>query len=292
MELLRVVKLSLSYGEQIVLNHIDFSIEKGKIIGLLGPNGAGKSSIIRILAGLVNPGSGVLYFHGKKKKHFSELRNCCGYLIESPAFYPYLSAKQNLKLINKINHGTKDIDQILVEVGLVNVGKKKVKHFSTGMRQRLAIAQAMMRDVELLILDEPFNGLDPNGFQDLISILKGFKAKGITVMVSSHLLNELEEFADVFVLIKKGEIAFQIDKKELFASKKRVAFTFENSPNQKAMAYFENKKAIFESETNVVLKVNPNEIAGMVQDLVAMQCVPVNVEMKNVLQEKYLEITS
>jgi len=292
MELLKVDNLSLSYGEQVILHHIDFSIEKGKIIGLLGPNGAGKSSIIRILAGLVVPKSGDLFFHNKKKKYFAELRNSCSYLIDSPSFYPYLSAKQNLKLINRINYGNKDIDEILVKVGLGDVGKKKVKHFSTGMKQRLAIAQVMMRDVELLILDEPFNGLDPNGFQDLISILEEFKAKGTTVVVSSHLLNELEEFADVFILLKKGAIAFQIEKKELLKSKKRVAFTFEDRPNPEAMKCLEDKKALFESDIKVVLKLNPDDIAGMVQDLVAVQCVPINVEMKNVLQQKYLEITS
>lgn len=292
MELLKVESLTLSYGEHMILNNIDFSFEEGKIIGLLGPNGAGKSSIIKVLAGLVFPESGVLYFHDSKKKHFSELRDSCGYLIDSPAFYPYLSAKQNLKLIHRINGGRKNIDKILIDVGLGAAGKKKVKHYSTGMKQRLAIAQAMMRDVELLILDEPFNGLDPNGFQDLISLLKGFKAKGKTVVVSSHLLNELEEFADVFILLRKGEIAFQIDKKELLKSKKHVALTFEERLNPEAIAYVEGKQAIFESEIKVILKVNPNEIAGIVQDLVSMQSVPINVEMKNVLQEKYLEITS
>ena len=291
MELLKVEDLSLNYGQQKVLNHISFSFEKGKIIGLLGPNGAGKSSIIKILAGLVFPKSGRLYYREARKKNFSDLRDHCSYLIDSPAFYPYLSGKQNLKLINRINNSKSDIDVILRQVGLASAGKKKVKNYSTGMKQRLSVAQAMMRNSELLILDEPFNGLDPNGFQDLMSVLRELNKKGTTIVVSSHLLNELEQFAEVFILLYKGEVAFQTDKKQLLAAKKSVAFTFEKRPNQEAKVYFEGKETSFESETKVILKLDPNEIAQVVQELVALECTPINVEIKNILQGKYLEIT-
>jgi ABC-2 type transport system ATP-binding protein len=291
MELLKVEDLSLNYGRQKVLNHISFSFEKGKIIGLLGPNGAGKSSIIKILAGLVFPKSGILYYREARKMSFSELRDHCSYLIDSPAFYPYLSGKQNLKLINRINNSKSDIDGILTQVGLASARKKKVKNYSTGMKQRLSVAQAMMRNSELLILDEPFNGLDPNGFQDLMSLLRELNKKGTTIVVSSHLLNELEQFAEVFILLYKGEVAFQTDKKQLLTAKKSVAFTFEKKPDQKAMVYFEGKETSFESETKVILKLDPNEIAKVVQELVALRCTPINIEIKNILQEKYLEIT-
>ena len=159
------------------------------------------------------------------------------------------------------------------------------------MKQRLSVAQAMMRNSELLILDEPFNGLDPNGFQDLMSVLRELNNKGTTIVVSSHLLNELEQFAEVFILLYKGEVAFQTDKKQLLAAKKSVAFTFEKRPNQEAKVYFEGKETSFESETKVILKLDPNEIAKVVQELVALECTPINVEIKNILQEKYLEIT-
>jgi len=291
MEFLKVEDLSLCYGKQQILNHISFSFEKGKIIGLLGANGAGKSSIIKILAGLVFPKSGLLFFRESQKKQFSELRNHCSYLIDSPAFYPFLSGRQNLNLINKISRSKNNTDEILYKVGLEKVGKKKVKYYSTGMKQRLAIGQAMMRNSELLILDEPFNGLDPNGFQDLIKILKDLNKKGTTIVVSSHLLNELEQLADVFILLHKGEVAFQIDKKELFRSKKNVAFTFEREPDQKAREYIETMEFFFQSGTKVILKLDPDAISKVVQDLVAMHCVPVKVEMNNILQEKYLEIT-
>lgn len=290
-EILKVEGLSLLYGKQQVLNRVSFSFKKGKIIGLLGPNGAGKSSIIKILAGLVFPESGTLFYENEPKKRFSELRDHCSYLIDAPAYYPYLSGRQNLKLIQKIHDSACDIEELLSKVGLGGAGKKKVRHYSTGMKQRLAIAQAMMRDSVLLILDEPFNGLDPNGFQDLIVLLKGLNDRGATIVVSSHLLNELEEFADEFILLHKGEIAFQIDKDALMKAKKKVAFTFENKPETKALTLLKKRGGSFESDTKVVLKLDPNEIATMVQELVALQCIPVNVETKNILQEKYLEIT-
>ncbi|MGB5322520.1 ABC transporter ATP-binding protein [Lutimonas sp.] len=291
MDILRVEDLSLAYGSQRVLIDISFSIKKGKIVGLLGPNGAGKSSIIKILAGLVFPETGTLYFDEKKQHHFAELRTHCSYLIDAPAFYPYLSGRQNLKLINRINNVDADIDETLLKVGLADSGKKKVKHFSTGMKQRLAIAQAMLRNSPLLILDEPFNGLDPNGFQDLISLLKDLNNEGTTIIVSSHLLNELEQFADDFILLHNGAIALHITKDELIKSKKKVAFTFEQSVNSETLTYLENMSAVFETDHKVILNLNPDQIAATVQELVRLECIPVNVEMKNILQEKYLDLT-
>lgn len=292
MDILQVEDLSLAYGKQKVLNHISFSLKKGKIIGLLGPNGAGKSSIIKILAGLVYPETGKLYFENSPRKYFSELRDACSYLIDSPAFYPYLSGKQNLALINRINNKKNNVDEVIEKVGLSHAGNKKLKHYSTGMKQRLSIAQAMLRNSPLLILDEPFNGLDPNGFQDLISLLIGLNNKGTTIFVSSHLLNELEQFADDFILLHNGEIAFHIDKEELLRTKKNVAFSFESIPNTEAAEYLNQLDSVFENKTKVIIKLDPDQIAKVVQALVELNCVPINVEMKNILQEKYLEITA
>jgi ABC-2 type transport system ATP-binding protein len=291
-DLVRIEDLSLSYGRQKVLNHLGFSIERGRIVGLLGPNGAGKSSIIKIMAGLVFPNTGQLFYDGKQLFEFSELREKCSYLIDAPAFYPYLSGQQNLKLIERINKSKADIESILRKVGLETTGTKKVKHYSTGMKQRLAIAQAMLKNSTLLILDEPFNGLDPNGFQDVILLLRELNRKGATIVVSSHLLNELEQFADDFILLHKGEIAFHISKDELNRSKKNVAFTFDQRPGDNGLEYLDKNNGVFENDKKVVVKLFPDQIASTVQELVRLKCTPVNVEMKNILQEKYLEITS
>ncbi len=290
--ILKVENLSLNYGKQEVLKAISFSIEKGQIIGLLGPNGAGKSSIIKILAGLVFPKSGALYMDGELKTSFSELRNHCGFLIDSPAFYPFLSAKKNLQLIKKINKSNVNLEQLLQKVGLSYVNSKKVKNFSTGMKQRLAVAQAIMQNPKILILDEPFNGLDPNGFQDLIYLLKTLNKKGTTIIVSSHLLNELEQFADAFILLHQGKIALNTTKSELINSKKKVAFTFEIDPKVEAHEYLKKMNVVFENPTLAILYLSPNKIANVINKLVELKSTPINVETHTLLQEKYLNITA
>ena len=224
MKILEVKDLSLHYGDQSILKNISFSVEKGKIIGLLGPNGAGKSSILKILAGLVFPEKGSASIEGKSLKSFSELRSHCGYLIDAPSFYPYLSAIQNLKLIKKINNSSVDLAALLTMVGLGSVDRKKVKYFSMGMKQRLAIAQALLRSPRILILDEPFNGLDPNGFQDLIKLLEDLNKSGITIFISSHLLNELEQLSDYFILLHKGNI--ELDSEKLPATFEKIPKIF------------------------------------------------------------------
>lgn len=291
MNMLEVVDLSLRYGDQQVLNHISFSVEKGKIIGLLGPNGAGKSSILRILAGLVFPETGCLKIEGKSQKSFSDLRSYCGYLIESPSFYPYLSAIQNLKLIKKINSCDVDLNELLSKVGLEETNNKKVKHFSMGMKQRLAIAQALLRSPEILILDEPFNGLDPHGFQDLINLLKDLNKKGITIIVSSHLLNELEQLSDYFILLHHGNVEMNISKTELLKSKNNIAFTLLDALSIDVLNYLEELNATIESEYRVIVRLNPDEVATVVKKLVEMNSTPIKVETLTILQEKYLEIT-
>lgn len=292
MEILKVENLSLKYGNQTILDHVSFSIKNGQIIGLLGPNGAGKSSIIKILAGLVFPKTGKLYLNGSLQKKFSDLRKYCGYLIDSPSSYPYLTAKQNLNLIKRINKSDINLDNLLVKVGLPEVNKKKVKYFSTGMKQRLSIAQALLRSPEILILDEPFNGLDPNGFQDVLHLLKELNNNGITIIVSSHLLNELEQFADSFILIHNGKIALEICKETIKESKKRVAFTFEKNPSGLAVDYITNLDGIFDVETKAIIRLKPNEIAEVVNNLVNLKSTPVNVETLTILQEQYIEITA
>ena len=291
MQVLKVDNLSLAYGKQEILRSISFSIKKGEIVGLLGPNGAGKSSIIKILAGLVFPKTGKLYFEDKNLESFSELRNYCGYLIESPSFYPFLSAAQNLNLVKKINKCDSNIDNLLEKVGLKEVGNKRVKFFSTGMKQRLAIAQSILRDPEILILDEPFNGLDPNGFQELINLLIVLNKNGTTIIVSSHLLNDLEQFADSFILMHHGNIELNISKKELLRSNKKVAFTFENSPSGEVLEYLKTKHAKPDDANRVVIELSPNEIANIVNKFVALNSTPINIETLTLLQDKYLEIT-
>ncbi len=292
MHLLRVDGLSLSYGRQQILNDISFSFDRGKITGLLGPNGAGKSSIMKILGGLVSPDAGTIEKEGTKLRDFSMLREYCSYMIDSPSFYPYLSGRQNLELIRRIAGRQTKLDELMLRVGLDPGSNKRVKNYSTGMKQRLAIAQAMIRDVELLILDEPFNGLDPNGFQDVIRLLKELNQSGKTIVVSSHLLNELEQFADSFILLHQGNIALNIEKSDLLKSNKKVVLTFEREPGDKARELIREHGHFDEDLLRAAVELRPGDIAGMVERLVELKAVPVNLETQNLLQEKYLEITA
>lgn len=291
MNILEVENLSLRYGSQQVLNHISFSIEKGKIIGFLGPNGAGKSSILRILSGLVFPETGNIKIKNESQKSFCKLRSYCGYLIDSPSFYPYLSAKQNLRLIKKMNKSNANLDELLIKVGLADTHSKKVEFFSMGMKQRLAIAQALLHSPEMLILDEPFNGLDPNGFQDLINLLKELNEKGITIIVSSHLLNELEQLADHFILLHEGNIELDISKTELLKSKNKIAFTFKSELNEETFEYLQRLKVDSVGKNKFIVRLNSDEVEKVVKKLVEINSIPIAVQTLTVLQEKYLEIT-
>jgi ABC-type multidrug transport system ATPase subunit len=247
---------------------------------------------MKILAGLVFPDSGSVKMNGQVMTDFSRLRNSCSYMIDSPSFYPFLSGRKNLELICRILGKTVDLEGLMTEVGLEPSSKKRVKNYSTGMKQRLAIAQAMVSDADLLILDEPFNGLDPNGFQDVITLLKDLNARGKTIVVSSHLLNELEQFADAFILLHNGNIALEIEKSSLLRTNKKVVFTFGEQLNKEAREFIIGRGQISHEGLSAVLELRPAEIANTVERLVALKAIPVNVETQNILQEKYLEITA
>ncbi len=292
MDMLHVEGLSLRYGKQQVLSDISFSFERGKITGLLGPNGAGKSSIFKVLAGLVHPDSGSVEKNGEPFGDFARLRSSCAYMIDSPAFYPYLSGLQNLQLISRVLDVKKDLRELMERVGLDPDSNKRVRNYSTGMKQRLAIAHSMMHDADLFLLDEPFNGLDPNGFQDLIVLLKELNETGATIVVSSHLLNELEQLADEFILLHRGRIALDISKEDLMKSKKKVWFVFDSSLSGEALKLIDEFGIYNPEDRTALLELEPGKIAQTVEHLVSLGAVPVNVETQNLLESKYLEITA
>ncbi|URZ05176.1 ABC transporter ATP-binding protein [Clostridium felsineum] len=197
---------------------IDLKIKKGTIYGFLGPNGAGKSTTIRMLLGLVKPTSGSIKVLGKNIEiEREEILKNVGALVESPSYYAHLTAYENLEITRKILKLQKsEITRVLDFVKLSEVRNKKVKEFSLGMKQRLGIAQALMGDPELIILDEPTNGLDPSGIHEIRDLIKALpKEKGSTVIVSSHILSEIELMADEIGIIKKGELLYQGNIEEL-----------------------------------------------------------------------------
>lgn len=291
MHQLQVNRLSLSYGKQSVIKDVSFSIKKGSIIGLVGPNGAGKSSILKVLAGLVYPDDGELIYYDDTI-NFNTLKTHAGFHIDSPSFYPFLSALDNLKILMRMNNLKIDLEKLLDKVGLSTAGRKKVRHFSTGMKQRLAIAQTLLRSPELLVLDEPFNGLDPNGFLDLMTLLRQLNEEGMTIMVSSHLLNELEQLANHFILLHNGQIALDVKKQHLQQLNNTIQLEFNTTVNEKGLKLFEAYETKRISNTSFEAKLPSDQVGMLVKNLVDVNCVPTRVNTLTLLQQKYLEITA
>jgi len=216
---LQTVGLTKQYGTQFAVNDLNVNVEQGKIYGLLGRNGAGKTTAIRMVTGLLKPTSGDVILFGEKMR--TPTKQCfrrIGALIESPAFYENLTAKENLKIIADLR-GTQSknsIEKALELVNLENETKKKVKQFSLGMKQRLGIAMAMMHNPEFIILDEPTNGLDPIGIQQIRLLIKKLSAEnGVTVLISSHILSEIEQMADKVGIIDKGVLVEELTMDEI-----------------------------------------------------------------------------
>lgn len=213
--ILKTKGITKRYKKQEALKDMEICVEKNTVYGLLGPNGAGKSTLLKIIMGIIRPTEGEVFFDGHKFSR-KDLEDISG-LIETAPLYENLTAIENLK-VRTIVLGLPDsrIDEVLKIVGLENTGKKKAKHFSMGMKQRLGIAIALLNNPKLLILDEPTNGLDPFGIQELRELIKSFPQKGITVIISSHILSEIEQVAQHIGIISGGILGYQgeIDTEE------------------------------------------------------------------------------
>ncbi len=203
--ILTVNNLTKKFGALTAVKDLSFHIEKGNVYGILGPNGSGKSTTLGIVLNVVNRTSGTFsWFDGVTSTH-NALKKV-GAIIERPNFYPYMSAVQNLKLVCKIKEVPNDkIEEKLELVGLLDRKESKFRTYSLGMKQRLAIASALLNDPEILILDEPTNGLDPQGIHQIREIIKKIAAKGTTILLASHLLDEVEKVCSHVVILRKGK---------------------------------------------------------------------------------------
>ena len=206
--ILQIKNLKKTYKKSTLLDNVSINVRKNTVYALLGPNGAGKSTTLKIIAGMLKKTSGEILFNGKPwiREDLIDI----GSLIENAPLYGNLTAKENLEVITTILGLPKArIKEVLKIVGLTNTGNKKVMHFSMGMKQRLGIALAILNQPKLLILDEPTNGLDPIGIQELRDLIKSFPQQGITVLLSSHLLSEVEHLADDIGIISNGKIGYE-----------------------------------------------------------------------------------
>ena len=211
--MIQTKNLNKSYKKQEVNKDISLLVPKNSIYGLLGPNGAGKSTLLKMLTGMINPTSGEIIYKEKPWSRNDLLE--IGSLIEQSPIYENLTARENLKVRTLLyNLPDSRIEDVLEIVNLTNTGNKKAGKFSMGMKQRLGIAIALLNNPKLLILDEPTNGLDPIGIGDLRELIKSFPKKGITVIISSHILSEVEQIADHIGIISNGRLLYQEEIKE------------------------------------------------------------------------------
>lgn len=211
-EIIRIEGLAKRFGGRYAIRNLSFGIGRGDLFGFLGPNGAGKSTTLYILLGLVRPDAGQATIFGKPPSDLNGVRRRVGTLIESSAFYPHLTARKNLEMSARLlgDDAIKTVPEVLERMGLANAADVKVRNYSSGMCQRLGIARALLGSPDLLILDEPTNGLDPEGKEATWRILEDFtQRQGKTALVSSHLLHEVEEYCNRVCVIREGEaVAF------------------------------------------------------------------------------------
>lgn len=206
--MLETTELCKKFWRQKAVDHVSLHIQKNSVYGLLGPNGAGKSTILKMMTGILHPTSGAIEFNGKPWSR--ESLKQIGALIEMPPLYENLTAYENLKVRTKLLGLDKSrIAEVLQTVSLTDTGRKRAGQFSLGMKQRLGIAVALLNNPKLLILDEPTNGLDPVGIEELRELIRSFPKKGITVILSSHILSEVQQMADHVGIIANGMLGYE-----------------------------------------------------------------------------------
>lgn len=204
---LQISGLTKRYGRIEAVNKLDLNITSGQVFGLLGPNGSGKSTTLGMILGVVNPSSGSYMWYGKQSGH--SIRQQIGAILEHPIFFPHLSAVQNLRIATEIKQVSRSrIPEVLEWVGLQERQNDKFNSYSLGMKQRLAIASALLSDPKVLILDEPTNGLDPLGIADIRALILRIAAEGKTIILASHLLDEVQKVCTDFCVLKQGNLIF------------------------------------------------------------------------------------
>ena len=241
-EILVTRGLTKRYGNHLAVDHVELSIQKGQIYGLVGRNGAGKTTIIRMVTAQTVPTEGeVSLFGASGERELSKMRARTGAMVETPSFYPYLTARQNLEYyrIQRGIPGRRVVDEVLEEVDLAGTGKKTFKNFSLGMKQRLGLALALMNRPDLLLLDEPINGLDPEGIVEFRNLLLRLnQERQTTILISSHILSEIALLADDIGIIDKG-VLLEEESLEEMERKNRRYIRFIVSDSRKAAEILE-----------------------------------------------------
>ena len=257
-----------------LLKNINLKVPEGSIFGFLGKNGAGKTTTLKLILGLLKIQQGDVSIFGQTlAKHRISILKEIGSLIESPSFYGHLSARDNLMILQKIYQCPKErIEEVLAVVGLADVGKKKVHQFSLGMKQRLSIGIALLHQPKLLILDEPTNGLDPNGIIEIRTLLKNINAKfGTTIIISSHLLSEIEKMVSHLAIINEGTLVFQGAFDALKLKQKELAtikIETNDLPETCEILIARGLQPTIKQEAVIIKSVAPSELAQIIKTLI------------------------
>ena len=297
MNIIETHDLCKQYGNTLRVAHLDLDVPEGSIYGFLGPNGAGKSTTLKMILGLVRPTAGNIKVLGKKMdgtNRLSILRQV-GSLIESPSYYGHLTGEENLRIIQTLRGvPERNIREVLQIVRLDGQRGKKVAHYSLGMKQRLGLAAALLGYPRLLILDEPTNGLDPAGIQEMRELICELPGRfGMTVVVSSHLLNEIDQMADHVAIIREGELVFQ-DTLEALHGRSRHHLALRTTNNPVAQAILQEKSvSCREEEGYLVLPILTDELAAQLTRLLAERRLGVIrlEERQKSLEDIFLELT-
>lgn len=300
---LEVQSLTKKIGKHLIVDNVSFQVEKGEIFGLLGPNGAGKTTIIRMIVSLMKRNGGQVWINGYNlDESFTNAMSELGAIVENPEFYKYMSGYKNLKhYANMALHNISDerIQEVTNLVGLGDAIKNKVKTYSLGMRQRLGVAQAILHQPSILILDEPTNGLDPQGIREFRDYLHSLTKEGISVLVSSHLLAEMELMCDRFAIIEKGKLIHISTMTDSISSnnEEERQVTFEVSDAKKAIAIL-NEQNLVETtnliDENQLTVTTTKETVAKINRIFVQENIDVYeiIGMKATLEDRFLEITN
>ena len=294
MKILECKNLKKKFGKKEIIKGVSFNIEEQDILGFIGPNGAGKTTTIKLILGLQGIDEGTVSINGYDiEKDFVKAIEKVGTIVESPDTYMYLSGRQNLELVSKMykNITKERIEEVIELVGLSNRINDKVSKYSLGMRQRLGIAQAIIHKPNLLILDEPTNGLDPEGIIELRSLLKKLaKEEKMAILISSHNLLELESFCSKVCIIQNGEIIEESNIKDLKKKMSNSTYRFEINDTKKITKILKDIKIV--DDHNFEIQINKEEITKILSKLIDNKIDVYQVYLKNVsLEEVFIEKT-
>ncbi|WP_018783566.1 ABC transporter ATP-binding protein [Bacillus sp. 95MFCvi2.1] len=287
--------LTKKYKNSSVVSGVNLKIPEGEIYGFLGPNGAGKTTSIRMLLGLIKATEGNITIFGKDlNKNRLSILSDVGALVENPSYYAHLNAIENLEVYRILRNIPKEkVHAVLKTVGLQNAAHQKVKEYSLGMKQRLGLAIALLGDPRLLILDEPTNGLDPQGIHEMRELIKSLaKERGITILVSSHLLSEIDQMATYVGIISKGRLIFQ-DKIEILRqhSQNSIKLLVDKPKETLKIILASGIPSVMEKDKIVISNTNNTAIATIVKTLVANDISVFRIEEeKNSLEDIFLNI--